>query len=242
MARPSWWSCPIRWLAPARRRGVELLDLPDTPDVVRAAAMRDLERSNALFGGRRSVARAVRAIRGRVSPAPRVLDVATGTGDIPADLRAVLGGRATIIGLDASPALAATARARLDAAVAGDALRLPLRDGCADLVLCSQALHHFFGDDPRRLVAELHRVSRGFVVVSDLRRSPLAAAGFWLAATALRFHPVTRRDGVTSVFRGFTATELRDLVRGVTGVTPVIRRGVFWRLSATWPVRQDSIT
>jgi SAM-dependent methyltransferase len=229
-----------RWLAPARRRGVELLDLPETSDDVRAAAMRDLERSNTLFGGARSLLRALRpllASRGGTT----VLDVATGTGDIPARIRAE-DSEVRIIGLDGSPALAATAARRTDAALAADALRLPFRDASVDIVTCSQALHHFFDDDARRLISELHRVARGHVVISDLRRSPFAAIGFWIAATLLRFHPVTRRDGVTSVYRGFTGEELRALVSGVTGVTPVIRRGLFWRITATWRVRHDSIT
>ena len=229
-----------RWLTPPRRRGIELLDLPDTPDAVRAAAMRDLERSNRLFGGRASMIAALKPLLPALPERAVVVDVATGTGDIPASLRAITPG-GFVVGLDASAALAGIARARLDAVTAGDALALPLRDRCADVVTCSQALHHFFDDDARRLVAELHRISRGHVVISDLRRSRLAAWGFRLAATALRFHPVTRADGVTSVFRGFTGDELRELVHEVTGVTPVIRRGLFWRISATWAVPPDTI-
>lgn len=230
-----------RWLTPARRRGVELLDLPDTPESVRAAAMRDIERSNTLFGGAASVTRAVaRILPGLARPAV-LLDVAAGTGDIPARLRKRFGGALFVVGLDQSASLLAGARPRLDAVVAADALRLPLRDGSVDVVTCSQALHHFFDADARRLVAELHRVARGYVVVSDIRRSAVAAIAFWLASVALRFHPVTRRDGVTSVLRGFTGAELRELVRDVTGVTPDVRRGMFWRLSATWPTGVGTI-
>ncbi len=230
-----------RWLAPVRRRGIELLDLPETTDAVRAEAMRDLERSNRMFGGTRSLIRAVKPLVAD-SHSLTMLDVATGTGDIPARIRKEITPAAFVIGLDGSPALASAARRRLDAAVTGDALRLPFRDASIDIVTCSQALHHFFDEDARRIIAELHRVARRHVVISDLRRSPLAALGFWVAATALRFHPVTRLDGVTSVFRGFTPRELRQLVTEVTGVTPTIRRGLFWRISATWPARHDSIT
>jgi ubiquinone/menaquinone biosynthesis C-methylase UbiE len=231
----------LRWFTPPRRRGIELLDLPVTTDAVREAAMRDVERSNALFGGTRSVVRAVRRLAATVPRDAIVLDVATGTGDIAAAMRRVAPDW-TVVGLDRSTILATRARGRLDGAVAGDALALPVADRSVDVVTCSQALHHFFGDDARRLVAELHRVSRGHVVVSDIRRSRLAAAGFWLASIALGFHPVTRRDGVTSVFRGFTADELRALVREVTGVTPVVRRGIFWRLAATWPAQADRLS
>ena len=144
--------------------------------------------------------------------------------------------RLIAIGVDVSHLLLRAAGGPLDAAVAGDALRLPVRDRCVDLVLCSQLLHHFETPDALRVIAELHRVSRGWVIVADLGRSWMAAAGFWLAASALRFHPVTRADGVTSVLRGFTGEELQELVRHATGQLPHVRHGRFWRLSATWSV------
>lgn len=231
----------LSWLTPPRRRGIELLDQPDTPDAVRDAAMRDLERSNVWFGATASVVRAVRRLAATLPRGAIVLDVATGTGDIAAVVRHLVPGR-TVVGLDRSAALAARAARRLDGAVAGDALRLPFADGSVDLVTCSQALHHFFDGDARRLVAELHRVARGHIVVSDIRRSRLAAAAFWIASVTLGFHPVTRRDGVTSVFRGFTAGELRSLIREVTGVTPTVRGGVFWRLSATWTAQAGRLS
>lgn len=224
-----------RWLVPPRQRGTELLDLAETPDSIRLAAMRDVERSNALLGGSAAVRAALRALRPSLPPSAILLDVATGTADIVASLGWEPGRRPWVAGLDLSPALLLTGRRRLDAAVAGSALRLPFRDASVDVALCSQALHHFFDADMRQLVAELHRVSRGHVVICDIRRSRLAAAGFWLAATALRFHPVTRRDGVVSVSRGFTSGELGALVREVTGVTPAVRRHPFFRLSVTWP-------
>jgi ubiquinone/menaquinone biosynthesis C-methylase UbiE len=122
----------------------------------------------------------------------------------------------------------------VDGVVVGDALRLPLGDDSVDVVLCSQLLHHFVEADARRLIAELQRVSVGWVVINDLRRSWVAAGGFWLASVALRFHPVTRHDGVTSVLRGFTASELAALVYDAAGARPDVRRAPFWRLSASW--------
>jgi SAM-dependent methyltransferase len=214
------------WLTPSRRRGVEVLDDPATPDHVRERAMRDVGRSNRLFGGTRAVLRALpSAAGGRLM----ALDVGTGTGDIPGRMRGV-----TTIGLDISEPLLRIARSRVAAVVAGNVLALPFRDGSADIVTCSQLLHHFEGRDLATLVRELDRVSRGLVIVSDIRRSWLAAAGFWLASTALRFHPVTRHDGVVSVLRGFTAREIQDIVRGAIGREPRIHRSAFWRLTVVW--------
>lgn len=222
-----------------RRRGVEILDDPATPDEVRRAAMADVARSNALFGGTRAV---VRAIRPLIQDADDMvlLDVGTGTGDIPARVARQARRRGIAlhtIGVDVSPTLARSAQARMDAVVVGNAVMLPLRDATADVVVSSQVLHHFFDDDLRRLVAELHRVSRGWVVIADLERSVLGAAAFWLASVVLGFHRVTRLDGVTSVMRGFTPAELAALVREVTGKVPRVRRGLFCRITATWRAR-----
>ena len=222
---------------PARARGREILDDPETPTDVRARAMRDVGRSNRLFGGTRAVLRELRAIAHELPSNIRLVDVGTGLGDIPAAAQVAMARRGMsveMIGVDASESLLRDSGHRLQGVVAGDARRLPFADATADVVICSQVLHHFFDDDLTALLAELDRVSRGWVVVSDLRRSWVAAGGFWLASNALRFHEVTRVDGMTSVMRGFQPIELESLVRSATGVSPTVRGGAFWRLTARW--------
>lgn len=225
---------------PARARGREILDDPATPDDIRVRAMRDVVRSNALLGGTRAVLRELRVVAHELPPRARLVDVGTGLGDIPGAARKAMSHRGIeleAIGVDASVSLLLDARSQLHGGIAGDARRLPIADASADVVTCSQVLHHFFDDDLPLLLAELHRISRGWVIVSDLQRSWLAAGGFWLASSALRFHEVTRLDGMTSVFRGFQPDELSALVRQATGVTPIVRTGAFWRLTARWRSR-----
>lgn len=221
---------------------MELLDLPETPDAVRSAAMRDLERSNRWFGGARAAIAAVLPLLAGSREPRRWLDVCTGTADIPARARGRVGAPVVVVGVDRSEALVAQARHRLDAAVVADARALPFRAGSMSVVTCSQAAHHFFDEDLRRLVAELDRVGRDHVVIADLRRSVVATVAFVIGALLFRFHPVTRQDGITSIGRGFTPAELRRLVREVTGVTPAVRRRAFWRLTAAWRPRGDRIS
>jgi ubiquinone/menaquinone biosynthesis C-methylase UbiE len=166
-----------------------------------------------------------------------LLDVGTGLGDIPRAARALAARRGVTlqtIGLEVTAALAAAARAQATATVAGDARALPFADGSVDVVTCSQVLHHLDGDDARALLSELTRVARRGVIVSDLRRSWLAAGLLWCASFPLGFHPVSRHDGVTSVFRGFTRHELADAVHTATGEAPAVRHRLGWRVTARW--------
>jgi SAM-dependent methyltransferase len=230
-------------LVPERRVLTELLDDPAVDPVVRERSHRDIVRANTLFGGTRAALLALApafddlvAERGARACAT-LLDVGTGLGDIAAHAREVAGRRGVqlhTLGLDGAPALVACARRQLSGAVCGDALALPFPDASVDFVLCSQLLHHFSGSSTARLIVELDRVAARLVVISDLRRSWLAAAGFWMASVALRFHPITRHDGTVSVLRGFTERELGDMVLTATGVPPTIRRRLGYRLTASW--------
>lgn len=233
-------------LIPHRRYGMELLDEPGVDPAVRLRSLRDVERSNRLFGGRRAVAREVELVldapqmagsAGTAAAPIRLLDVGSGTGDMAAAMTGVArrhGIRMITIAVDLAPELAHASAARADHAACADAFHLPFADDSMDVVTCSQLLHHF----PERacigLLRELHRVSRRSVIVGDLRRSWLAAAGFWLASFPLGFHPVTRHDGTLSVLRGFTGPELAGLVRDAVGTAPAVRRHAGWRLTASW--------
>jgi SAM-dependent methyltransferase len=223
-------------LTPARQRGVELLDDPRIDPADRRRAQDDIRRSNVWLGGLRAALAELRAVI-----APRgdtiLLDVGTGLADILAEASRDArrsGGRLTTIGVDGAITLLTAARDSTTGMVCADALALPFRDRSVDVAMCSQLLHHFTDTDIECLLRELHRVSRRAVIVCDLRRSWLAAAGFWLVSFPLRFHPITRHDGVVSVLRGFTASELRRHVSAATGVSPRISRRLGFRLTARW--------
>jgi ubiquinone/menaquinone biosynthesis C-methylase UbiE len=222
---------------PPRRRGVEYLDLPDVEPGLAERSIADVTVANRLFGGTRAVLAELAPVLAAGGPEATLLDVGTGLGDIPARARALAarrGVRLVTIGLDSSEELARASRRGGGWSVRGDAMRLPFAERSVDVVTCSQLLHHFTEADGAALLRELDRVARRRVIVSDLRRSYLAAAGFWVASWPLRFHRVTRHDGVVSVMRGFTAPELRALVAHGAGTTPAVRHRLGWRLTASW--------
>ena len=224
-------------LTPPRIRGVEILDGRDVdPDVV-TRSIADVVRANSLFGGLSSVIDELKEALKDIPPCATLLDVGTGLGDIPC--RAREGARQngidlTTVGLDSALELARASRPVLTLAVCGDALRLPFADHSVDIVMCSQVLHHFAGADALKLLREMNRVARVRVIVSDLRRSWIAAAGLWLASFPLRFHAVSRHDGVVSVMRGFTPEELVDTVREAIARKPVVHRRRGFRVTTSW--------
>jgi ubiquinone/menaquinone biosynthesis C-methylase UbiE len=183
---------------------------------------------------------AIEEFRDALKELPRcasILDVGTGLGDIPKCARDVAfenGIDLYAFGLDSARELANASRAAVDSVVCGNALDLPFADRSVDVVMCSQVLHHFSHDDAVALLREMNRVARVRVIVSDLRRSRLAAVGLWLASFPLRFHAVSRHDGVVSVMRGFTAEELVDTVTEAVARPAMVRRRRGFRITASW--------
>lgn len=219
--------------------GTELLDDPRAePGQVRES-LRNIARANFWFGGAAAVRFGLRQALppGEAPVQPlTLLDVGTGMGDLPRMAVAwasVRGITLKPLGLERHAAAARMAQQEGLAALVGDGGILPIRDRGVDLVLLSQVAHHFSPDAIIRLVSECTRVARRAVILADLRRSALAAVGFQFAAHALRFDSDTRRDGVTSLRRGFSTASLGQLLARA-GVTAEVVRRPGARLVAVW--------
>jgi len=224
-----------------RATGAELMDEPGQDPGDLAVALHDLRGVNRWLGGWH-VLRACMSglLRGLPPTTYRVLDVGTGSGDLPLRLVRWARGRGVrlrVLATDAHPGTLELARAHTahdpDVEVApADALRLPFDDGEFDFALCSTTLHHFEGEQAAQVLRELDRVAARGVVVNDLRRSAAALLGArLLAATVWRGSRLTRHDGPLSVRRAFTVPELRETARaaGLKGVR--VRSHVPFRLS-----------
>ena len=229
----------MAWRA-APGRGEEYLDDPAADPKLALRSLRDVALCNRLFGGISAVISELRPVFNHARATGRpltLLDVGTGAGDVPAaarDAAKQAGVALQTVGMERSASLAAASREMSGTALVGDALAIPFADHSVDIVVCAQVLHHFATPDGARLLAELHRVARQRVIVSELRRSWIAAAGVWLASWPLGFHPVSRHDGVLSVMRGFRADELARAVQLATGATPTVRNRRGFRVTASW--------
>ena len=215
----------MSWLDVPYSNEAEDIDSPGQPQAEMERSMRDVARTNRLFGGTATVLYHATRMLQDVPPgtAVRVLDIATGSADIPRALAAWGARRGlnlTIIGLDNHAAMLTMAGRGADAGdtqgsihlVRADALRLPFAPRSFDLALCA--------------LASIDRLTtRGFVV-SDLRRDRPTLWGVQASVAALGAHPFTRHDGPASVRRAWTPAEYRKMV-GLSGV-PGVRVRTHW--------------
>lgn len=224
-----------------RVTGSELMDRSDVARDELAESLADLRRVNRWLGGLHAALAAVMPVIRNVEDAEvRVLDVGTGSADIPLAVvrrarRAGLVVRS--LATDVHPgtvaaALRATAGEPAVDVYRADGLALPFRPEEFHIAMCHTVLHHFDESEATRLLGELGRVASRAVVVTDLARSRTAVAGVRsLSATLWRSHPVTRHDSVVSIRAAYTPDEAEALARAAGLRNPRIRRHPFFRFS-----------
>jgi SAM-dependent methyltransferase len=196
----------------------ELMDRPQpvTPEL--ASDLENLRQLNRYFGSYRLIEH---FLRRWLLPGVRmrILDLATGSGDIPrlvVDYAKKVGAAVTVDAIDQQSSTLEIAR---DLSVGypeinflqGDVLSFGEEDSSYDLVLCSLALHHFAEADAVRVLGRCRELSSKYVLVSDLRRGLLATIGVYLLTALIFRDPMTRTDGRLSAARAFSFAEFRIL-------------------------------
>jgi SAM-dependent methyltransferase len=195
----------------------ELMDRPQpvTPEL--ASDLRNLRQLNRCFGSYPLIRY---FLRRWIQPGAqlRVLDLATGSGDIPrlvVDYARNIGAKVTVEAIDQQGSTLEIARGlsanypEIDF-IQSDVLFFEgARD--YDIVFCSLALHHFDDRDAVALLERCRELSRKFVLVSDLRRGWLATVGVYLLTTFIYRAVMTRTDARLSAERAFSFRELHAL-------------------------------
>ena len=214
------------WDTPPRIDEEEMIDDQNQPYADFRSSMTDVQRANRFLGGTAAVTATVsRWLRERKASTDRldrpltILDVATGSGDLPMEILRVARKErmpARVIGLDfsvpilrfAAEVTGAEPHLRL---VRGTAFRLPFRDSSIDYVICSLAFHHFGFERSVAALREMERVARYGWQVNDLRRAWSAWYLFRALSTAARMNRLTRHDGPASILRAYSLPEYRAM-------------------------------
>ncbi len=229
---------------PAHRDTLELLDATDAvaPQTL-AHNLRDIRRVNRFAGGTAVVLRHLPTLLTEIprGGTVRVLDLATGSGDIP--LALVRWGRRhgydlRVLATDLSDEVLQVARRETAGEPrivleACDARALPYGDDTFDVAICSLALHHFGRDDAVQVLREMARVAVRGIIVNDLTRSYFGYAGAWLLGVATTTNPLTRNDAPLSVLRAWTPDELRTMATEAELWDIHLTTHAFWRMALT---------
>ena len=196
-----------------------ILEMMDRPQPVSAELERDLERLRQLnrwFGSYRLISFFMR--RWMMPGAQmRIVDLATGSGDIPrllVDYARRIGAHVTVDAIDQQPATLEIARSLSSdyPEISCHAANIMDWDASGyDIALCSLALHHFSEDDAVKLLRRCRALSERFVLVSDLRRGFLLQTGVYLLTALIFREPMTRFDARLSAQRSFSFGEMREL-------------------------------
>ncbi|MGA0040952.1 MAG: methyltransferase domain-containing protein [Pirellulales bacterium] len=216
----------MNWLPDLSRRCIEpeVMDDPSLDADLHREALRSLSRLNGLSLSSRILWGPIRQLAAAHSEAPlRILDIATGSADIPVALcrRAHQHGLSLqVTAIDISPRAIEFAEQR--AAQAGVKIAFQVADILGeqveqrwpqqfDVVMCSLFLHHLTEDQQRCLLKRMAKLARRFVLVNDLCRG---LRGYWLAHAAARVFSrssVVHIDGPLSVRAALTVPEVRRL-------------------------------
>jgi ubiquinone/menaquinone biosynthesis C-methylase UbiE len=222
-----------------RLRGVEerLDEAEHDPRILRQS-LSQIDAVNRFLGGRTSLLHHLDQMLPRGAHS-RILDVGTGSGDMPrviARWARTHDRNVSVVASDTHPQMLDIARER-SAEYPGimfqeaDALNLPFADGSFDCALLSLTLHHFEDDQQIRVLREMQRVSSRGIIVSELERNwPNYAGAKLLAGTVWRTNRLTRHDGPISVLRAFTRAELQAIAERAGLPAPRVFRHFFFRL------------
>jgi 2-polyprenyl-3-methyl-5-hydroxy-6-metoxy-1,4-benzoquinol methylase len=196
-----------------------VLEMMDRPQAVSAELERDLERLRQLnrwFGSHRLV---LNFMRRWIKPHTntRIVDLATGSGDIPrliANYAREIRAQVEIDALDRQPATLDIARK-----LSSGYPEIHYREAnilewnsveTYDIALCTLALHHFSDEGAVNVLERCRQLSQRFVLVSDLRRGFLLRAGVYLLTASIFREPMTRHDARLSAVRAFSFSEMRN--------------------------------
>lgn len=113
-----------------------------------------------------------------------------------------------------------------------DAFELPFKNNSCDIVHSALFLHHFTEEQIKILLTEFLRIARKGIIINDLQRSVFALLGIKILTFLFSKSEMVKNDGPLSVKRGFTKSELINLL-SVAGIKNFV---IKWKWAFRWMV------
>lgn len=225
----------------------EVMDQPGLDHGQHHRALDAMARVNWISGSGRILWPAIRMLceerrrTGDLRPV-RLLDVATGGGDVPASLsrRAKRKGiLLEVAGCDVSPTAIEHARKYAGACGAEttffqrDVLADPLPEGY-DVITCSLFLHHLNEEQALVVLRKMSEATGRLALVNDLARGRLGWLAAYLGSRIITRSPVVHVDATVSVEGAFTPEEALVLARRAGWDGAQVRRKFPFRYLLSW--------
>ena len=198
---------------------IELLDTEQPVNGELEASLESLRVLNKYFGAYSLV---LRFMRRWLEPGRtyRMLDLATGSGDIPRMIVNWARRHRVTVRIDAVDRQPATLEIARKASAGYPEIRFIRADArkfeaamTYDVVCCSLALHHFSEFDAMKVLRRACELSHDKVLVADLERTWFTWACVQAATTVATRDAMTRHDAKLSVRRAFSYGEMGDLAQ-----------------------------
>ena len=195
----------------------------------------DLEKINKWLGGNKITLNGIRELLKDTpdNTVVRIADVGCGSGAV---LREIANwGRSqkfelVLIGIDANPYAIEIAQRRSNyyPEINFEALNIfseeyQLQD--YDIVLCTLTLHHFKNEEILELLNTFKTQSNIGVIINDLQRSKTAYILFQAFCKVFINNEIARKDGLTSILRGFKKKDLKKLAKEI----PAKKHSINWK-------------
>lgn len=226
-----------------RDRQPESMDDPKLPKEEHLRALKGLARLNQVSGVARAMFPHLRAhARATTNQTIRVLDVASGGGDIPIAWarRARREGiklQLTLLDRSSVAIEQQQRRARRHGvdilALQHDCLSTPLPAGF-DIVTCSLFMHHLDEHQTFRLLQSMQLATEHAIVVCDLDRSRLNLMLVQIAARLLTRSQVVHHDAALSVRAAYTMQEFKQLAENAVARPVRVKQSFPCRFIATF--------
>ncbi|MBZ9786079.1 methyltransferase domain-containing protein [Psychroflexus sp. CAK57W] len=202
-----------------RSKEAEIMDEFDFKGDELKHVLKTIDKINTKLGGHRVTIKGIQKLLENHSKNHLVIaDLGCGSGDA---LRQVSrwaktqGINVQLIGIDANPYTIEIAREwsmdykNISYRVI-DVFSEDFDDFEADIITCCLTLHHFDNDFIKKLVPVLSDKAGFGLVINDLQRSKIAYRLFELYCSVFVNSDIARKDGLTSILRGFTSEDLED--------------------------------
>jgi 2-polyprenyl-3-methyl-5-hydroxy-6-metoxy-1,4-benzoquinol methylase len=208
----------------------ELLD-EGVPEDEARRSLADIRFVNRWLGGCKALLRAADPYLRGDGARPRLLDVGSGSADLPSLLVRSTAGRVLAVAVDIKLLHLREAPADVERVVA-DVRALPFGPGSFDVVTANLFLHHFDGAQAADVLRTLYGLARRALIVNDLRRAWVPYVFGRLTFPLLFRSYVSVEDGLLSIRRAFTRDEMASSFADA-GIPHVqIRRSFPYRLVA----------